>query len=173
MEKRGLILVVGSAGSGKSTSIASMIDHRNELVTGHMLTFEDPIEFLFRNKKSIINQREIGSDAKTLYDAMRNAMRQAPDVLFIGEIRDREMMQAAVSYSMSGHLVVATMHGNQQRPCAQPRHQLLPARDPQGAVRGPGRVAQGDHLAAPGALEEGRPRADRGDPDERAATCAT
>ena len=111
MEKRGLILVVGSAGSGKSTSIASMIDHRNELVTGHMLTFEDPIEFLFRNKKSIINQREIGSDAKTLYDAMRNAMRQAPDVLFIGEIRDREMMQAAVSYSMSGHLVVATMHG--------------------------------------------------------------
>jgi twitching motility protein PilU len=111
MEKRGLILVVGSAGSGKSTSIASMIDHRNELVTGHMLTFEDPIEFLFRNKKSIINQREIGSDARTLYDAMRNAMRQAPDVLFIGEIRDREMMQAAVSYSMSGHLVVATMHG--------------------------------------------------------------
>ena len=111
MEKRGLILVVGSAGSGKSTSIASMIDHRNELVTGHMLTFEDPIEFLFRNKKSIINQREIGTDAKTLYDAMRNAMRQAPDVLFIGEIRDREMMQAAVSYSMSGHLVVATMHG--------------------------------------------------------------
>ena len=111
MEKRGLILVVGSAGSGKSTSIASMIDHRNELVTGHMLTFEDPIEFLFRNKKSIINQREIGTDARTLYDAMRNAMRQAPDVLFIGEIRDREMMQAAVSYSMSGHLVVATMHG--------------------------------------------------------------
>ena len=111
MEKRGLILVVGSAGSGKSTSIASMIDHRNELVTGHMLTFEDPIEFLFRNKKSIINQREIGSDARTLYDAMRNAMRQAPDVLFIGEIRDREMMQAAVSYSMSGHLVVATLHG--------------------------------------------------------------
>jgi twitching motility protein PilU len=111
MEKRGLILVVGAAGSGKSTSIASMIDHRNELMTGHMLTFEDPIEFLFRNKKSIINQREIGSDARTLYDAMRNAMRQAPDVLFIGEIRDREMMAAALSYSMSGHLVVATMHG--------------------------------------------------------------
>jgi twitching motility protein PilU len=111
MEKRGLILVVGAAGSGKSTSIASMIDHRNELLTGHMLTFEDPIEFLFRNKKSIINQREIGSDARTLHDAMRNAMRQAPDVLFIGEIRDREMMAAALSYSMSGHLVVATMHG--------------------------------------------------------------
>lgn len=110
MEKRGLILVVGAAGSGKSTTIASMLDHRNELTTGHILTFEDPIEFLFRNKKSIINQREIGSDARTLHAAMRNAMRQAPDVLFIGEIRDRDTMAAALAYSMSGHLVVATMH---------------------------------------------------------------
>jgi twitching motility protein PilU len=110
MERRGLILVVGAAGSGKSTSIASMIDHRNELVTGHVLTFEDPIEFLFRNKKSIINQREIGSDAKTLHAALRNGMRQAPDVLFIGEIRDRDTMGAALAYSMSGHLVVATLH---------------------------------------------------------------
>jgi twitching motility protein PilU len=110
LDKRGLILVVGAAGSGKSTSIASMLDHRNELMTGHILTFEDPIEFLFRNKKSIINQREIGSDAKTLHAALRNAMRQAPDVLFIGEIRDRDTMGAALAYSMSGHLVVATMH---------------------------------------------------------------
>jgi twitching motility protein PilU len=110
MERRGLILVVGAAGSGKSTTIASMLDHRNELTTGHILTFEDPIEFLFRNKKSIINQREIGTDARTLQAAMRNAMRQAPDVLFIGEIRDRETMAAALAYSMSGHLVVATMH---------------------------------------------------------------
>jgi twitching motility protein PilU len=110
MERRGLILVVGAAGSGKSTTIASMIDHRNELVTGHVLTFEDPIEFLFRNKKSIINQREIGSDAKTLYAALKSAMRQAPDVIFIGEIRDRDTMSAALAYSMSGHLVVATLH---------------------------------------------------------------
>ncbi|HUL67764.1 MAG TPA: PilT/PilU family type 4a pilus ATPase [Burkholderiaceae bacterium] len=110
LDKRGLILVVGAAGSGKSTSIASMLDHRNELMTGHILTFEDPIEFLFRNKKSIINQREIGTDAKTLHAALRNAMRQAPDVLFIGEIRDRDTMGAALAYSMSGHLVVATMH---------------------------------------------------------------
>ena len=87
-----------------------MLDHRNELVTGHMLTFEDPIEFLFRNKKSIINQREIGSDAKTLYAALKSAMRQAPDVIFIGEIRDRETMTAAIAYAMSGHLVVATLH---------------------------------------------------------------
>ncbi len=110
MERRGLLLVVGAAGSGKSTSIASMLDHRNELLTGHILTFEDPIEFLFRNKKSIINQREIGTDARSLHAALRNAMRQAPDVLFIGEIRDRDTMGAALAYAMSGHLVVATMH---------------------------------------------------------------
>ncbi|HRK56415.1 MAG TPA: PilT/PilU family type 4a pilus ATPase [Burkholderiaceae bacterium] len=110
MERRGLILVVGATGSGKSTSIASMIDHRNELVTGHILTFEDPIEFLFRSKKSIINQREVGSDTMSLQNALRNALRQAPDVLFIGEIRDRENMSAALAYAMSGHLVVATLH---------------------------------------------------------------
>lgn len=110
LERRGLILVVGAAGSGKSTTIASMLDHRNELMSGHILTFEDPIEFLFRNKKSIINQREIGTDATSLQTAMRNAMRQAPDVMFIGEIRDRDTMGAALAYAMSGHLVVATMH---------------------------------------------------------------
>ncbi len=110
LERRGLILVVGAAGSGKSTTIASMIDHRNELLSGHILTFEDPIEFLFRNKKSIVNQREIGSDAITLQIVMKNAMRQAPDVMFIGEIRDRDTMGAALAYSMSGHLVVATLH---------------------------------------------------------------
>jgi twitching motility protein PilU len=110
MERRGLVLVVGAAGSGKSTTIASMLDHRNELVTGHILTFEDPIEYLFRNKKSIINQREIGTDSDSLGVALRNAMRQAPDVLFIGEIRDREAMAASLAYAMSGHLVVATMH---------------------------------------------------------------
>jgi twitching motility protein PilU len=110
MERRGLVLVVGAAGSGKSTTIASMIDHRNELMSGHILTFEDPIEFLFRNKKSIVNQREIGADAVNLQVAMKNAMRQAPDVMFIGEIRDRETMGAALAYAMSGHLVVATLH---------------------------------------------------------------
>ncbi len=110
MERRGLILVVGATGSGKSTSIASMIDHRNELQTGHILTFEDPIEYLFRSKKSIINQREVGTDALSLQTAMRNALRQAPDVLFIGEIRERENMAAALAYAMSGHLVVATLH---------------------------------------------------------------
>jgi len=110
LSRRGLVLVVGAAGSGKSTSIASMLDYRNELQTGHILTFEDPIEFLFQNKKSIINQREIGTDATSLQTAMRSAMRQAPDVLFIGEIRDRDTMGAALAYSMSGHFVIATMH---------------------------------------------------------------
>jgi len=110
MERRGLILVVGAAGSGKSTTIASMLDHRNELATGHILTFEDPIEFLFRSKKSIVNQREIGHDTVSLGEGLRNAMRQAPDVLFIGEIRDRDTMTAALAYAMSGHMVVATLH---------------------------------------------------------------
>ena len=108
--RHGLILVVGAAGSGKSTSIASMIDHRNERQTGHILTFEDPVEFLFRNKKSIVNQREIGTDATSLETALRSALRQAPDLLFIGEIRDRATMTAALAYAMSGHAVIATMH---------------------------------------------------------------
>lgn len=110
LERRGLILLVGAAGSGKSTTVASMIEHRNESMSGHILTFEDPIEFLFQNKQSIINQREIGADALTLQEALRNAMRQAPDVLFIGEIRDLPAMQAAIAYSMSGQLVIATLH---------------------------------------------------------------
>ena len=112
MEPRGLILVVGATGSGKSTTIASMLDHRNELRSGHILTLEDPIEYLFKNKKSIVNQREIGSDAKDFYTALRNSMRQAPDCILIGEIRDKETMAAALAYAQSGHLVLATLHAN-------------------------------------------------------------
>lgn len=112
MEKRGLILVVGATGSGKSTTIAAMLDHRNATKTGHILTLEDPIEFVFSNKKSIINQREIGTDAESLDIALRNALRQAPDCILIGEIRDKETMAAALAYAQSGHLVVATLHAN-------------------------------------------------------------
>jgi len=112
MEKRGLVLVVGATGSGKSTTIAAMLDHRNILKTGHILTLEDPIEFLFRNKKSIVNQREIGTDAESLKVALKNALRQAPDCILIGEIRDKETMAAALAYAQSGHLVVATLHAN-------------------------------------------------------------
>ncbi|HBI70933.1 MAG TPA: type IV pili twitching motility protein PilT [Massilia sp.] len=112
MEKRGLLLVVGATGSGKSTTIAAMLDYRNEHRTGHILTLEDPIEYLFKNKKSIVNQREIGSDARDFNMALRNSLRQAPDVILIGEIRDRETMTAALAYAQSGHLVVATLHAN-------------------------------------------------------------
>ena len=112
MEKRGLLLLVGATGSGKSTTIASMLDHRNELRAGHILTLEDTIEYLFKNKKSIVNQREIGSDTTSFYVALRNSMRQAPDCILIGEIRDKETMAAALAYAQSGHLVLATLHAN-------------------------------------------------------------
>ena len=112
MEKRGLILVVGSTGSGKSTSLAAMIDHRIRNRTGHVLTVEDPIEFLFRHNKSIVNQREVGIDTHSWHNALRNAMRQAPDCILIGEIRDRETMQAAIAYSQTGHLCLSTLHAN-------------------------------------------------------------
>jgi twitching motility protein PilU len=112
MEKRGLLLIVGATGSGKSTTIASMLDHRNEQRSGHILTLEDPIEYLFKNKKSIVNQREIGSDARSFDVALRNSMRQAPDCILIGEIRDKETMAAALAYAQSGHLVLATLHAN-------------------------------------------------------------
>ena len=112
MEKRGLLLMVGATGAGKSTTLASMMDYRNENVSGHILTIEDPVEFLFKNKKSIVNQREIGTDTQNLQVALKNALRQAPDVILIGEIRDRETMSAAVAYAQSGHLCLATMHAN-------------------------------------------------------------
>jgi twitching motility protein PilU len=112
MEKRGLLLMVGATGAGKSTTLASMIDQRNSKIAGHILTVEDPIEFLFTNKKSIINQREVGGDTNSMQVALKNALRQAPDVILIGEIRDRETMSAAIAYAQSGHLCLATMHAN-------------------------------------------------------------
>ncbi len=112
MTKRGLLLMVGATGAGKSTTLASMIDYRNENLAGHILTIEDPIEFLFKNKRSVINQREIGSDTQSLEIALKNALRQAPDVILVGEIRDRETMSAALAYAQSGHLCLATMHAN-------------------------------------------------------------
>ena len=112
MEKLGLVLMVGSTGSGKSTTLASMLDYRNERVTGHILTVEDPIEYLFTSKRSVVNQREVGPDTQTLQTALRNGLRQAPDVFFIGEIRDRETMTAAIAYAQTGHLCFATLHAN-------------------------------------------------------------
>jgi twitching motility protein PilU len=112
LEKRGLIMMVGATGAGKSTTLASMLEHRNKQMAGHILTIEDPIEFLFSNKKSVINQREVGRDTQSLQVGLRNALRQAPDCIMIGEIRDRETMTAAISYSLSGHLVLSTLHAN-------------------------------------------------------------
>lgn len=112
MEKRGLLLMVGATGAGKSTTLAAMMDHRNATASGHILTIEDPVEFLFTNKKSVVNQREVGSDTQSLQVALKNALRQAPDVILIGEIRDRETMSAAIAYAQSGHLCLATMHAN-------------------------------------------------------------
>ncbi|MCL7714887.1 PilT/PilU family type 4a pilus ATPase [Stenotrophomonas mori] len=112
MTPRGLVLVVGSTGSGKSTSLASMIDHRNSTTTGHILTIEDPIEFLHRHKQSIVNQREVGLDTHAFHNALRNAMREAPDVILIGEILDAETMEAAISFAETGHLCLATLHSN-------------------------------------------------------------
>ncbi|HSI48026.1 MAG TPA: PilT/PilU family type 4a pilus ATPase [Ideonella sp.] len=112
LEKRGLILMVGATGTGKSTTMASMLEWRNQHLSGHILTIEDPIEFLFSNKRSIVNQREVGRDTATLHIGLKNALRQAPDCIMIGEIRDRETMTATISYALSGHLVMATLHAN-------------------------------------------------------------
>ena len=112
MEKRGLILVVGATGSGKSTTLASMIDYRNNQAPGHILTMEDPVEYVFTPKKCLVNQREVGNDTKSFHDALRNAMRQAPDIILIGEIRDLETMRMALTYALSGHLCLATLHAN-------------------------------------------------------------
>ena len=111
-EPRGLVLVVGSTGSGKSTALAAMIDHRNETQSGHILTIEDPIEFLHKHKKSIVNQREVGLDTHAFHNALKNAMREAPDVILIGEILDTTTMEAAIAFAETGHLCLATLHSN-------------------------------------------------------------
>ena len=112
MHKRGLLLMVGATGSGKSTTLAAMLDHRNDNMYGHILTIEDPVEFSHPNKKSIINQREVGVDTLTYRNALKAAMREAPDVILIGEIRDRETMEAALELCNTGHLAISTLHAN-------------------------------------------------------------
>ena len=122
MHKRGLVLVVGAAGSGKSTTLAAMINLRNETASDHILTIEDPIEFLHANKRSIINQREVGGDTKSFARALRGALRAAPDVILVGEIRDQESMEAAIHLAGTGHLVLATLHANN---CAQTLDRII------------------------------------------------
>jgi len=112
MSKRGLILFVGATGSGKSTSLAALIDHRNANSGGHIITIEDPIEFVHRHKKSIVNQREVGVDTRSFHSALINTLRQAPDVILIGEIRDRETMEHCLAFAETGHLAISTLHAN-------------------------------------------------------------
>ena len=112
MAKRGLILFVGGTGSGKSTSLAALIDHRNTNSGGHIITIEDPVEFVHRHKRSVVNQREIGVDTLSYADALKNTLRQAPDVILIGEIRDRETMEHALAFAETGHLAISTLHAN-------------------------------------------------------------
>lgn len=112
LRRRGLILVVGATGSGKSTTLASMIDHRNATSNGHILTLEDPIEFIHPHKKSVVDQREVGIDTLSFENGLKNAMRQAPDVILIGEVRDMEGMKNAMAYAETGHLCLATLHAN-------------------------------------------------------------
>jgi twitching motility protein PilU len=122
MLRRGLILMVGAAGAGKSTTLAAMIDYRNETCSDHILTIEDPIEFLHTNKKSIVNQREVGLDTKSFARALRSAVRAAPDVILVGEIRDRETMEAAIGLAGTGHLCIATLHANN---CAETLDRII------------------------------------------------
>jgi len=112
MEKRGLIVFVGGTGSGKSTSLAALIDYRNQTHAGHIITIEDPIEFIHPHKKSIVNQREVGVDTDSYEDALENTLRQAPDVILIGEIRNRETMEHALAFAETGHLCLSTLHAN-------------------------------------------------------------
>jgi len=112
LTKRGLVLVTGATGSGKSTTQAAMLDYRNQNTTGHIITVEDPVEFVHQHKKCIISQREVGFDTVSFNEALRNAMRQAPDVILIGEVRDQETMEAAITFSETGHLCMATLHSN-------------------------------------------------------------
>src|SRR5882672_2699254 len=122
MLRRGLILMVGATGSGKSTTLAAMINHRNELNSDHIVTIEDPIEFLHTNKRSLVNQREVGLDTRSYTRALRGVVRAAPDVILIGEIRDRESMEAAINLAGTGHLVLATLHANN---CAESLDRII------------------------------------------------
>ncbi len=112
MAKRGLVLFVGATGSGKSTSLAALIDHRNSNSAGHIITIEDPVEYIHRHKKCIVNQREVGVDTRSFQKALKNTLRQAPDVILIGEIRDRETMEHALAFAETGHLCISTLHAN-------------------------------------------------------------
>ena len=170
LQDRGLILVVGAAGSGKSTTLAAMLDYRNAQRSGHILCVEDPIEFLHSHRRSIIDQREVGLDTHSFSAALRNVLREAPDVIMIGEIRDAETMQHALHYAETGHLCVATLHGT-SAPRGGAHHPLLPRRGTAPGARRPVAEPPGHGRPAPGARRRpqarGGDRADAGHPHVR------
>src|SRR2546427_6125780 len=144
MQKRGLILMVGATGAGKSTSLAAMLDFRNERRSGHILTLEDPVEFIFVNKKSIVNQREVGTDTKAFELALRNALRQAPDIIMIGEIPDKETMSMALAYGQSGQPCLATPHANHSYHAKDRNTNLYPLENRPRPLRGPAAALQAE-----------------------------
>ncbi len=136
MRKRGLILVVGATGSGKTTSLAAMIDYRNANATGHIVTVEDPIEYIYQHRKSVVDQREVGIDTHSFENALKNAMRQAPDVILIGEVRDMEGMKNALAYAETGHLCLATLHANNANQALERIISFFPESDRSGLLLG-------------------------------------
>ena len=149
MTKRGLVIIVGGTGSGKSTSLAAMIGYRNENTRGHIITIEDPVEYVHPHKNCVITQREVGVDTESWDAALKNTLRQAPDVILIGEVRDRETMEYAIAFAETGHLVLAHAARQQRQPGAGPHHQFLPRGAPRAAADGPVAEHPRARLAAP------------------------
>ena len=137
LSKRGLVILVGATGSGKSTSLAAMVDYRNDKTRGHIITIEDPIEYVHTHKNCVVTQREVGVDTESWHMALKNTLRQAPDVILVGEIRDRDTMEYGIQFAETGHLVLATLAREQRQPGARPHHQLLPRRPARAAADGP------------------------------------
>jgi len=148
MLSRGLILVTGAAGSGKSTTLAAMLDYRNTHAGGHILCIEDPIEFLHKHKQSVVNQREVGLDTRSFSAALHNALREAPDVIMIGEIRDLDTMQHALHYAETGHLCIATLPRHQYHPCSGTYCALFPRRSTQTNIGGRCTKPRSDYWSA-------------------------
>ncbi len=168
MTKRGLVIFVGGTGSGKSTSLAAMIGYRNENSYGHIITIEDPIEYVHAHKNCLITQREVGVDTDSWESALKNTLRQAPDVILIGEVRERETMEHAIAFAETGHLVPVHAACQQRQPGAGPHHQLLPGGTPRPVADGLVAEPQGADLAA----ADSRSRKPRAAPP-RSRSCST
>ena len=169
MTKRGLVLVVGATGSGKSTSLAAMIDHRNRTSAGHIITVEDPVEYVHPSQKSLVTHREVGIDTHSWHHALKNTLRQAPDVILIGEIRDAETMEHAIAFAETGHLCLGTLHANSASQTIERIINFFPEERRNAAADGPVGEPARDRLAAPGAAR-GRqgPRGGDRDPAQHA-----